>query len=730
MECGLPITLTDPQALLGQMSQSEKLAALSGELDFWPGLLLMTEGAYQRQTWNSPGVARLGVAGIRFVDGPRGVVIAGATTFPVAIARGASFDVALEERIGLAMGLEARAVGANVFGGICINLLRHPAWGRAQETYGEDSCHVGEMAAAAVRGVKQNAIACIKHFAANSMENARFEVDVRIAPRALHEVYLAHFKRAIDAGAMCVMSAYNQLNGQWCGHHQVLLRDILKTRWNFQGFVISDFLFGMRDAKSALAAGMDLEMPFKLHYASALPKLLAEGGVEQALIDDANVRLLRAELSIPSSTQPLDRAGVLGCAAHRALALESAQKSIVLLRNEGLLPLATPASLALFGALARVANTGDAGSSNTAPAHVITVLDGLRQALPRCQITPVDATEREAIAAQARAHEVAVVVVGYTSADEGEYISPDSTSAVRQLFPKPRLAELWAALKTKRNVARMRAASGQLSRGGDRLSLRLSAADEALIEVVSAANPNTVVCVMAGSAVQMSAWLALPRAVLMLWYPGMEGGHALADVLLGKVNPSAKLPFVIAQDAADLPHFERAAKRIEYDLWHGYRLLDRNRITPEFAFGFGLSYTRFELCNLRLEGDFETADDVAARPCVRPSAGEAVALCVCATLRNLGERAGAEVVQLYVGALTSRVPRATKSLAGFVRVELGRGESIEVRLPLTLDALSFFDQTQDRWVIEAAVYSIELARHARDPQALRAEFVIDQDYVR
>ena len=705
------------------MSESEKLAALSGELDFWPGLVRMTEGAYQRQTWNSPAVERLGITGIRFIDGPRGVVMAGATTFPVAIARGASFDIALEERIGEAMGREARAAGANVFGGVCINLLRHPAWGRAQETYGEDSLHVGEMAAAVVRGIKRNAVACVKHFAANSIENARFEVNVSISPRALHEVYLPHFKRAIDAGAMCVMSAYNRVNGQWCGHHSVLLRDILKTRWNFQGFVISDFLFGIRDAESALTAGMDLEMPFKWHYAGQLKSLVDNGAIDSSLIDDANLRLLRAQASIPQPAESDQDAAVLGCESHRQLALESAQKSIVLLRNEGILPLKEPRSLALFGALSRCANTGDSGSSNTAPAYVVTPLDGLRRALPNCTVTAVEASHSEAIEAQAKEHEIAVVVVGYTGADEGEYLSPDSNSSVRKLLPRPRLRDLWSALKAKRNIERMRAANGQLSRGGDRANLRLSAADEALITTVCRANPNTIVCVMAGSAVDISSWVGLPRAVLMLWYPGMEGGQALADVLLGKVNPSAKLPFVIAKNGDDLPVFDREAKAIEYDLWHGYRLLDRKQKDPAFPFGFGLSYTQFELSSLSIEGDSTDRSPTAAQHSFSPKD----TITVRAQLHNLGEREGAEVVQLYVGALNSRVPRAQRTLAGFVRVVLEPGQGSEVCLSLEPDSLAFFDEVTNRFIVEPIEYVIELCRYAGDPQALKASITIDQE---
>ena len=182
------------------------------------------------------------------------------------MARGAAWDVELEERIGDVIGRELRALGGNFFGGICINLLRHPAWGRAQETYGEDPYHLGELGAALTRGVQRHVMACAKHFAFNSMENARFTVDVQISPRALHEIYLPHFKRVVDEGVAAVMSAYNSVNGEWCGQNQMLLTDILKEQWGFEGFVLTDFMFGMRDAQKAAAgrAGFRNAFPVSL----------------------------------------------------------------------------------------------------------------------------------------------------------------------------------------------------------------------------------------------------------------------------------------------------------------------------------------------------------------------------------------------------------------------------------------------------------------------------------
>lgn len=259
---------TQARTLLDGLSLDEKLGLLDGDTPFWGGLAAIAfHDASHRRPWPAGVLRRLGIGGLHFVDGPRGVVLeGGATTFPAPIGRGASWDVELEERIGEAMGKEARSFGANLLGGICVNLLRHPGWGRAQETYGEDPVHVGAMGAATSRGVQRHAIACVKHFALNSIDSARFRVDVDASERVLRELYLPQFRDCIEAGALAVMSAYNSVNGAWCGQHPHLLREILKNRWGFRGFVLTDFIFGLRDGVAAIEAGQDLEMPFRMIF--------------------------------------------------------------------------------------------------------------------------------------------------------------------------------------------------------------------------------------------------------------------------------------------------------------------------------------------------------------------------------------------------------------------------------------------------------------------------------
>src|SRR4029079_17873975 len=250
-------------------------------------------------------------------------------------ARGATWDPELEERVGDAIGRELRAVGANLTGAVCVNLLRHPAWGRAQETYGEDPHHVGELGAALTRGLQRHVMACVKHFAFNSMENARFSVDIEIEDVALHEVYLAHFRRIVDEGVAPGLSAYTAVQGEWCGQNRELLTGILRDEWGFEGFVISDWIFGLRDAATSVTAGLDIEMPYRMVRAQHLAGALERGEASWADVDRSVERIVATLLRFdPGLSAPDPPAEVLGSPANRALAREVAARSVVVLRNE------------------------------------------------------------------------------------------------------------------------------------------------------------------------------------------------------------------------------------------------------------------------------------------------------------------------------------------------------------------------------------------------------------
>ena len=692
--------------LLGQLTLDEKLGLMHGDTPFWPGLAeMMAPGGYASRPWVAGAVPRLGIPGIRFVDGPRGVILKGATTFPVSMARGASFDSGLEERIGDVIGRELRALGGNFFGGVCINLLRHPAWGRAQETYGEDPRHLGTFGAALARGVQRHVMACVKHYALNSMENARFKVDVTIDARSLHEVYLPHFKAVIDAGVASVMSAYNSVNGEWAGQNKPLLTDILKEQWGFEGFVMTDFIFGMRDTKKAALAGQDIEMPFSMRFARELKGLVERGEVPLSRVDDAALRVLRQQVRFAQGRNPADYSrDVVGCVEHRQLAREAAQKSIVLLKNDdATLPLSNVKRLAVIGRLAAVRNTGDGGSSNTNPAYVITPLEGLRAALGEHSVAFDDGADLTRAAQTAEHADAAVLVVGYTHEDEGEFIPPDMIPMFAPTFPPPTPEEAPIAKKILPGHGQQ---EGGFSPGGDRDRLTLHPRDEQLVQAVADANPRTIVVLMVGSAVITEAWRERAKGIVILWYPGMEGGHALADVLLGHVNPGGRLPCTFPKRAEDLPFFNREATKITYDLWHGYRKLAREGATAAFPFGYGLSYTTWQYSNLRLAQTQLAATDT---------------LEVSVDVTNTGNRAGDEVVQLYIAAPASRVERAPRELKAFARVPVPAGETHTVHFRLPVADLAYYD-VANGWTVERTDYDAIVARHAEDNAALSARF--------
>lgn len=570
------------RALYAQLSDDERLGLLDGDEEFWPGLKTMIEDGYNLRPYVHGAVGRLGIPGLRFSDGPRGVVMGNSTAFPVSMARGATWDTALEERIGEAIGAEARAQGANFFGGVCINLPRHPAWGRIQETYSEDPLLLGEMGAALTRGTQQHVMACVKHYALNSMENARFSVDVTVDEATLHEVYLPHFRRVVEEGVAAVMSAYNSVNGEWCGQNENLLTDVLRSQWHFEGVTVSDFIWGLRDAAESLRAGLDIEEPLRQQRAQHLPADLEAGRASWKDVERSGLRSLTTQLRFAAARS--DQAPALDVVAgveHRALARQAAAQAMVLLRNEpvdgrALLPLETPASLALIGRLGDVPNTGDHGSSDVRAGHVVTALEGLRSALPDTDVRFEGSDDLEAARRVASGADVAVVVVGYTAEDEGEYVSGEASN-------RPELLALYPPTDGSKQglLAKMGSEPGDASlvgsatAGGDRASLRLRPVDEALIRTVAAANPRTVVVVVAAGAVIMEEWREQVPGLLIGWYSGMEGGHALADVLLGKSTPGGRLPFSIPTSEEHLPFFDRDATAITYDRWHGQRLLDR-----------------------------------------------------------------------------------------------------------------------------------------------------------
>ena len=700
----------EARAIVAQMTNDEKLWCLDGDAPFWAGLTYLGENGYHKSPFRAAQVERVGFPGFAFSDGPRGVVVDQATCFPVSMARGATWDVDLEERIGEAIGQELRAVGADLYGGVCVNVLRHPAWGRAQETYGEDPHHVGEMGAALTRGVQRHAMACVKHFACNSMENARFAVDITVDEEALYDIYLPHFKRIVDEGVAVVMSAYNSVNGAWCGDNRPLLTDVLRGEWGFRGFVISDWIFGIRDAARSLHAGLDVEMPYRMIRAPSLGTALDDGEVSWDEVDLAVRRVVATRLRFDDIlSRPAPGREVLANAAHRALAREAAAKSVVLLRNqpvEGapLLPLVLPdgSSMALLGSLATAINLGDGGSSDVWAPDVVTVAEGLRSALPRVTVVDHDGADLESAVQLGASADVAVIVVGYTRLDEGEFIGEFATGHLMDLFPgedDPALVERFTSeIAAERSIVppdhvTQRGDAGGFAVGGDRVSLRLHADEVTLIRAVAAVNPRTVVALVAGSAVVISEWDDAVPAVVQSWYPGMEGGHGLADVLLGRVDATGRLPFSVPADEADLPVFDAGADAFTYDGWHGYWHLARQGSIPAYPFGFGLSYTTFVV-----EGVTASVDGTI--------------LGVSASVRNTGGRRGSDVVQVFARRRQSSRP---ERLVGFARTEVAPGESTAITVTIPIAALAERDTGSHAMVVRPGPYDLRIARHANDP---------------
>lgn len=613
------------------------------------------------------GIDRLGVPAWWFTDGPRGVARGQSTCFPCTMARGASFDDDLERRIGEAMAIEIRAQGCNLSGAVCINLLRHPAWGRAQETYGEDPHHLGAMGAALARGLAaHNVCATVKHFALNSMENMRFTVDVTIDERSLHEVYLPHFKAVIDAGCRSVMSAYNKVNGEYCGENRHLLTDILRHEWGFTGFVHSDWIMGVHSVWGA-AAGLDVENPEPRVWGEKLLAAVESGSIASSVIDTACRRILTPLYTLACAQDPLPAYGaeLVASPAHAALAQEAAEKSAVLLKNDGVLPFAPGTRLAVLGRLARLANTGDNGSSRVRPVHVVTALEGLATVT---EVLTGDEDDLPAAAAAASAADAVVVIAGYTAREEGEYIPGGMT------------------------LGQENAAGTDI--GGDRADLGLPADTQALIHAAAATGKPLVVVIVAGSAVLVEEWHEAAGAIMQSFYAGQAGGTALARLLFGQVSPSGRLPFSVARQAGDYPWFDRAASAITYDLWHGYALLERGGKAARYGFGHGLSYTSFALRALSLRRAQDRVE-------------------ISVAVSNSGLMAAQTPVLAFAHAPDGPVERWPRQLAAFTRVALAPGETKIVGLSVPLAALRW--RGQGGWHFQPGAYGFSVTTGAGDP---------------
>jgi beta-glucosidase len=613
-----------------------------------------------------------------------------ATAFPAGVALAATWNPELIEQVGRTIGQEARTLNKDMMLAPCVNIQRTPYGGRNFESYSEDPYLASRMAVAYIKGVQgQGVIATVKHFAANNQEVERDTISVKVDERVLHEIYFPAFQAAVqEAGVWSVMSAYNKVNGTWCSENPHLLTEILKNRWGFKGFVVSDW-GAVHTAVETTNAGLDIEMPKgKFLTKELLLPAISGGQVKQAVIDDKVRRMLRAMFSIGLFDRPESDGGPVDTPEQRSVARTAATQSIVLLKNAGdILPLLPSRihSIAVIGPNAGVARIGGGGSAMVRPLYAVSPLDGIRlRAGTRFKIgsaigCAMEGEDTEKTTPEARADllkeatslaatsDVAIVFVGDSSRIESE--------------------------------------------GFDRKSLELPTGQDDLIEAIAKTNKNTVVVMNVGAPVLMGRWIDQVPAVLNAWFAGEEAGNAIADVLFGDVNPSGKLPVTFIKEWKDSSAFGRYPGEngvVEYDegLYVGYRHFDKGGIEPLFPFGYGLSYTTFEYSDLKLSPEK-----------VAPNQSERVSL----NVHNTGSREGAEVVQVYVHDVQSSVDRPVKELKAFRRVVLKPGETQSVSFTLDKGAMAFYDPVKKDWVAEPGTFEVLVGASSRDIR-LKATF--------
>ncbi|MDR2792531.1 MAG: glycoside hydrolase family 3 C-terminal domain-containing protein [Treponema sp.] len=660
------------QEMAVTLSLEEKVYLMSGSMKMED---LTRSWHYNYTPYPAGGNKRIGLAPILFCDGPRGVVcgIGKSTCFPVPMCRGASFDADLEREIGKAIGREVRAYGGNLFAGVCVNLPYNPGWGRSQESYGEDSFALGRMGAALVEGVQsENVMACIKHYAFNSMEISRFKVSIDCERRTEREVFLPHFKDCIDAGAACVMSAYNRYKGVACGHSDYLLRKILKEEWDFDGFVLSDFIWGIHDTIEAANNGQDMEMCCTRFFGDKLVQAVKDGLVPESRINESALRIIRTIIAFEEAYRRNGRnygKDILGCQKHRALSLRAAREGVTLLQNNRkTLPLnkSRTKKLALIGRLGGSKNTGDNGSSRVYPAHVVTPNEGLARVSPDTEIIYYQGDNLTHAKMVAREADAVVFVVGYDHDDEGEYVASDQFDNYTG------------------------------STGGDRTrGLSLHQDEVNLIKSVGPENKKSVVVLIGGSMIMIAEWKDYVASILMAYYPGQEGGIAIAEILFGDINPSGKLPFVVPKEENDLPPVKWSALNEFYGYYHGYTKLEKEGIDPLLPYGFGLSYTSFKISSARFSAD----DKTVAASCL---------------VWNTGCRAGDTVIQLYVGFKNSKIDRPIKLLRGFIRISLNARERKRVILSCPLEKLKYYNTTMATFELESMEYEVYIGTSSAD----------------
>ncbi len=650
-------------------------------------------------------VSRLGIPALVMSDGPHGVrpeqSFAGspiqpgedaATYLPTGICLASTWNKKLGYEYGAVLGSEAKFRGKDIILGPGVNIIRSPLNGRNFEYMSEDPYFNSEMAVGYIKGVQDQGIsACVKHFAGNNQETNRSKVDVIVSERALREIYLPAFKAAVEkAQVNSVMGAYNLLNGQYCTHNKVLVNDILKGEFGFDGILMSDW-GAVMNTKEALLYGTDLEMGTELvqnprinydsfFLAKPAMALVESGEVSEDLIDDKVRRILR--IMFRTNMFGKRTPGNLNTAIHQQTAFRVAAEGIVLLQNkENFLPLKPNQfkTILVVGYNADYQQSLGGGSSQVKAFYDITALEGITKLagegtqvifepgfIPTKDMSIDQTLADKAVEAASKAD--AVIYVG------GWIHNVDMTSWDGTAFDME---------------------------GQDKKDIKLIYGQEELIQRIAKVNPNTAVVIMGGSNVEMREWMNQVPAILQAWYPGMEGGKALASIIFGHTNPSGKLPMTFANSHTDysahaIGQFPGDGKRVEYndDIYVGYRYFDKKNIEPLFPFGFGLSYTSFKFSDLKIN---LTPDSVL----------------VSCNVTNSGEIAGAEVVQLYMAPINPKTDRPVQELKGFEKIFLNPGESAPVKMSLCRADFAYYDQANRQWKTDSGDYAIRVGNSSR-----------------
>jgi len=681
------------QQLIKKMTLKEKVGMLHGNSKFY------TEE-----------VKHLGIPEWALSDGPHGVraemnrhnwQYAGltddaSTSFPPGTAMAASWNLELAKQRGIVLGEEARFRKKDVLLGPGINIIRSPLCGRNFEYLSEDPFLISQLSINYIKALQtQDVAACVKHFVANNQEENRFVVDVTMSERALREIYLPGFKASVvDAGVLGVMGAYNKFRGSYCTENDYLGRTLLRDEFKFKGVYMSDW-DAVHSTEKAALAGLDLEMGTEKenyndwYFADPLIKAVKEGRIKESLVDEKVANILRVMIKT-KVLDPKDRiTGSINTKEHQQAAYRSAVEAVVLLKNEKqTLPLNMSAikSVAVIGDNATRTHCGGGFSSEIKALYEITPLQAITTKYGKSmQINFAQGYEKQS-------HVVERSSAGQLNTDKVDWKLIEEAVAQAK---KSDVAIVFAGLNHDFD-----------SESFDRLHMRLPYGQETLIQEVAKANPKTIVVIIAGSPLELAGIESRVPAVVWGWYGGMEAGNAVVDVLSGKEFPSGKLPFTLPVTLSQSPAHALGAYpghdlkvNYEEDILVGYRWFDTKGIAPQYPFGYGLSYTSFDITNVAADKKTYTVNDE---------------ITVKFTIKNTGKTNGAEVVQLYAGQTNSSVLRPKKELKAFDKIFLKPGEQKTIDLKVKVKDLAFYDEKSAAWKVEAGEFVLYTATSAEN----------------